>query len=234
VVFTGGQSIYEAKAHRHQNIHAMPSSIDKAHFGSARHRIGPEPSDQADIPHPRIGWFGVVDERMDLDLVAQLADLRPDWQFIIVGPVVKVDPASLPQRHNLHWLGQKDYRELPAYLAGWDAGYFPAAMNEATRFISPTKTPEFLSAGLPLVSTPVRDVVRPYGDLGLVDIASTAEEMAAALASIMARPKDAWLAKVDAFLKDKSWDRTWADMRRLMSDAAIRRHATGSHKVEAA
>lgn len=234
VVFTGGQSIYEAKAHRHPNIHAMPSSIDTAHFGSARNRIGSEPRDQAAIAHPRIGWFGVVDERMDLDMVAQLADLRPGWQFIIVGPVVKVDPKSLPQRANLHWLGQKDYGELPAYLAGWDAGFFPAAMNEATRFISPTKTPEFLSAGLRLVSTPLRDVVRPYGDLGLVDIAATAEDIASALSRIMDRPKEAWLEKVDAFLKDKSWDRTWAEMRRLMSEAAIRRHATGSHTVEAA
>ncbi|MDQ4061394.1 MAG: glycosyltransferase, partial [Pseudomonadota bacterium] len=165
LVFTGGQSLYEAKRGRHPNIHAFPSSIDTAHFAKARRTGGRGPDDQAALPRPRLGFFGVIDERMDLDLVGRLAELRPDWQLVMVGPVVKIDPATLPRRPNVHWLGGKTYDELPAYLAGWDLGFMPFALNESTRYISPTKTPEFLAAGVPVVSTPITDVVRPYGEL---------------------------------------------------------------------
>jgi UDP-galactopyranose mutase len=139
VVFTGGHSLYEAKRHRHPNVHAFPSSVDVSHFRQARERL-PEPADQASIPHPRIGHYAVLDERLDADLVAAIADARPDWQIVLVGPVVKIDPASLPQRPNIHYLGGKRYDELPAYLSGWDAAFMPFALNESTRFISPTKT----------------------------------------------------------------------------------------------
>jgi glycosyltransferase involved in cell wall biosynthesis len=216
LVFTGGQSLYEAKKSRHKDVHAFPSSIDKAHFAGARQGTMADPEDQKSIPHPRIGFFGVVDERMDIELVASLADLRPDWHLVMIGPVVKIDPASLPQRPNIHWLGMKSYQELPAYLAGWDAGFMPFAINEATRFISPTKTPEFLSAGLPVVSTPVRDVQRPYGAKGLVGIAETAEDMAGLLAMAMDKPSAEWQSAVDRHLADMSWQGTWAAMDRLM------------------
>jgi UDP-galactopyranose mutase len=216
LVFTGGQSLYESKRSRHSNVHAFPSSIDAAHFGRARQPGLADPADQVGIPHPRIGFFGVVDERMDIALVAELAELRPDWQLVMIGPVVKVDPASLPRRANIHWLGMKSYAELPEYLAGWDAGFMPFAINEATRFISPTKTPEFLAAGLPLVSTPVRDVQRPYGALGLVSIANTAAQMAEQLEPMLATRDAGWQYAVDAFLADMSWRRTWAAMERLM------------------
>lgn len=155
VVFTGGASIHRASASRHANIHCFPSSIDAAHFGKARTAQFPDPADQADLPHPRIGYFGVIDERLDIDLVAAVAALRPDWQLVMLGPTAKIDPASLPQAPNIHWLGGKAYADLPAYLAHWDMGFMPFALNDATRFISPTKTPEFLAAGLPLVSTPI-------------------------------------------------------------------------------
>ncbi|MCG7360321.1 glycosyltransferase family 1 protein [Roseomonas sp. ACRSG] len=220
LVFTGGQSLYESKKSRHASVHAFPSSIDKAHFSRARQGKAADPEDQKHIPRPRIGFFGVVDERMDIDLVAALADLRPEWQLVMIGPVVKIDPASLPRRPNIHWLGMKSYAELPAYLAGWDAGFMPFAINEATRFISPTKTPEFLAAGLPVVSTPIHDVQRPYGKLGLVGIAATAEEMAAQLETAMSGPRDEWRKAVDRHLADMSWQSTWAAMEHLM-----RRHA---------
>jgi hypothetical protein len=203
----------------------MPSSIEREHFAQARNWSGPEPEDQAAIPHSRIGWFGVIDERTDLDLIDGLAALRPRWQIVIVGPVVKIDPASLPRRANIHWLGAKSYDDLPAYLAGWDAGFIPFALNEATRFISPTKTPEYLAAGLRVAATPIRDIVRPYGDLGLVEIAATPSEMAAALERAMAGGREAWLAKVDRFLAGKSWDRTWDGMCALMRQTARRRSA---------
>ena len=159
VVFTGGQSIYEAKRRLHKSIHAFPSSIDVAHFHKAR-RPGQDPADQAPVPHPRVGFAGVIDERLDVKLLGLAAARMPDVQFVMIGPVVKIDPADLPRLPNIHWLGSKSYAELPSYFAHWDAGWMPFALNEATRYISPTKTPEFLAAGLPVVSTAIVDVVR--------------------------------------------------------------------------
>jgi glycosyltransferase involved in cell wall biosynthesis len=234
LVFTGGQSLYEAKKSCHSNVHAFPSSIDKAHFARARQSDIVDPKDQAHIPHPRIGFFGVVDERMDIRLVAALADLRPDWQLVMIGPVVKIDPEALPQRPNIHWLGMKSYAELPLYLAGWDAGFMPFALNEATRFISPTKTPEFLAAGVPVVSTRVRDVQRPYGQMGLVGIAGTAEEMAAQLETAMSGPREKWLHSVDSYLADMSWHSTWAAMGRLMQQHTRRDSAASEHLTQGA
>jgi hypothetical protein len=132
--------------------------------------------------------------------------------------VVKIDPASLPQRPNIHWLGGKTYDELPQYLSGWNIGFMPFALNESTKFISPTKTPEFLAAGIPVVSTAITDVVRPYGEKGLVEIARSAEEVIEKSEMILARPKEAWLNKVDRQLALGSWDKTWASMHNLMLD----------------
>ncbi|MGA0597867.1 glycosyltransferase [Enterovirga sp. CN4-39] len=218
LVFTGGMSLYEAKRHRHPSVHPFPSSIDPAHF--ARARIDRrDPPDQAGIPGPRLGFFGVIDERMDLDLVAGVADARPDWQVVMIGPVVKIDPETLPQRPNIHWLGGRTYDELPAYLSGWNIGFMPFALNESTRFISPTKTPEFLAAGVPVISTPITDVIRPYGKKGLVEIAETKADVVAAAERLMARPRAQWLARIDRHLATGSWDATWAAMRRLVSHA---------------
>ena len=221
LVFTGGQSLYEAKKDRHPDVHAFPSSVDVAHFATARGTTE-EPEDQAKLPHPRMGFFGVVDERMDLELLAAVADARPDWQLVIIGPVVKIDAANLPRRANLHYLGGKQYAQLPAYLAGWDVALMPFARNESTRFISPTKTPEYLAAGKPVVSTSIRDVVRPYGDLGLVHIADAPEDFVRACEAALARSREEWLPRVDAHLATMSWDSTWARMKVLMDAAAAR------------
>jgi glycosyltransferase involved in cell wall biosynthesis len=225
VVFTGGHSLYEAKRRRHHNIHPFPSSIEVSHFANAR-RSMTEPPDQARIGGRRLGFFGVIDERMDLDLVAGIADSRPCWQLVMIGPVVKIDPATLPLRPNLHWIGPRDYRELPAYLAGWDVAIMPFAINEATRFISPTKTPEYLAGGVPVVSTPITDVVRPYGERGFVEIAGDAAGFVAKAAALMQRPKERWLAEVDDYLAATSWDDTWARMKELVRacPANDRRH----------
>ncbi len=220
LVFAGGWSLHEAKRSRHRSVHCLPSSVDVAHFGRARGGALPDPADQAGLPHPRLGFFGVVDERMDLEFLAALAALRPEWQFVMLGPVVKIDPADLPRSGNLHWLGLKHYDELPAYLAHWDLALMPFALNQSTRFISPTKTPEFLAGGLPVVSTPVADVVRAYGGAdALVAIAATPEEAATLADALLGAPREAWLARVDARLADGSWDRTWRTMRDLIEDA---------------
>jgi glycosyltransferase involved in cell wall biosynthesis len=215
LVFTGGASLYAAKAGLHRDVHCFPSSVDTAHFSKAR-ASGPDPVDQAGIAWPRIGYFGVIDERMDLGLVAQAAAALPDVQFIMLGPVVKVDRAALPLAANLHWLGRKSYDELPAYMAHWQAAWMPFALNESTRFISPTKTPEFLAAGLPVTSTAVADVVSDWGREGLVRIAD-AGTMADALRDSLAPPSSSWRARVDARLADLSWDRTWAAMSQKMA-----------------
>ncbi|MDO9499802.1 glycosyltransferase [Falsiroseomonas sp.] len=214
-VFTGGRSLFEAKRDRHRRVHCFPSSIDTAHFGRARDALA-EPAALAGIPHPRIGFFGVIDERMDLALVAAFAALRPEMHLIMLGPVVKIDPASLPQGPNLHWLGGRRYDELPDYLAHWDLGFMPFALNESTRFISPTKTPEFLAAGLPVISTPVVDVVRDYGEAGLVEIVESAAELAEQADALLARPRAPFLARVDQQLAKNSWDMTWARMAALL------------------
>jgi UDP-galactopyranose mutase len=221
VVFTGGHSIYESKKNQHHNIHPFPSSIDKHHFGSARSFKG-DPEDQKDIPHPRFGFFGVVDERFDIELLDNVARERPNWHFIILGPIVKIDPATLPHYANVHYLGGKKYEELPAYISGWDIATIPFAMNESTRFISPTKTPEYLAAGKPVISTPIRDVVSPYGDSKLVYIVKNAKEfISAAEKELDKKRKGSWLKKVDEFLLYNSWDRTWGQMVRTIEETLI-------------
>lgn len=223
LVFTGGHSLWEAKREQHPCVYAFPSSIDVAHFARARaaqsSNDSVDPPDQADIPHPRLGYFGVIDERLDLPLVAGIADARPDWHIVMVGPVVKIDPAELPRRANIHYLGNKAYQDLPDYIAGWDVALMPFARNASTRFISPTKTPEYLAAGKPVVSTSIRDVVQPYGDNGLVAIADEVDDFVAAIARQLAQGEDRarWLAEVDAFLAGNSWDLTWERMQRLIA-----------------
>ncbi len=226
LVFTGGQSLYEAKRNQHPNVYAFPSSIDTAHFAKSR-TLAEEPADQADIPHPRLGFYGVIDERMDLELLGGIAEARPDWHLVIIGPVVKIDPATLPSHPNIHYLGGKSYPELPSYLAGWDVALLPFALNESTRFISPTKTPEYLAAGKPVVSTSIRDVVRPYGQEGLVSIADTVADFVAAAEAAMQQNADAsgWLERVDAFLGHTSWDATWARMMQLVKSVMDTRGA---------
>ncbi len=218
VVFTGGQSLFEAKRHQHGNIHALPSSVDVPHFAAAR-QLGDIQPDQRHLAAPRLGFFGVLDERLDLDLLAALADARPAWQLVMVGPVVKIDPDSLPRRDNIHYLGPKSYAELPAYLAGWDVALLLFARNAATRFISPTKTPEYLAAGKPVVSTSIRDVVTPYGDLELVRIADQPLEFVRACEQALAEPAGPRMAVADAFLQSMSWDRTWAKTHALVAAA---------------
>jgi UDP-galactopyranose mutase len=215
IVFTGGHSLYEAKRSLHGNVHAFPSSVDVAHFAQAR-TIEDDPADQAPIPHPRIGFCGVIDERMNLDLVAQIAARRPDWHLVMIGPTAKIDPADLPHCANIHYLGMKQYDELPAYFSGWDVAMMPFAHNGATRFISPTKTPEYLAAGCPVVSTSIRDVVRPYGERGFVSIADTVDDFCTAIERNLTESGQAAVASAASLLRTMSWDRTFEGMQKLI------------------
>lgn len=227
VVFTGGVSLFEAKKSLHHNIHAAPSSIDIDHFSSAR-SISSEPDDQVSIPRPRLGFAGVIDERMDIDLLASVSQAHPEWHFVFIGPIVKIDPETLPRHENIHYLHQKPYSSLPSYLAGWDVALMPFARNDATRYISPTKTPEYIAAGKPVVSTSIRDVVEGYGTKGLVRIADTPEEFAVAIQQSLADNKDPkrrrdWQQRADVVLANMSWDRTWAFMMKLVEQAIATR-----------
>jgi UDP-galactopyranose mutase len=223
VVFTGGYSLYEAKQHAHANVHPFPSSVDRAHFAKAR-SAAREPADMVGLPHPRLGFYGVVDERMDLKLLAAVADAHPDWSLVIVGPVVKINPADLPQRANIVYTGGRSYDELPAYLASWDVALMPFAINESTRFISPTKTPEYLAAGKPVVSTAITDVIRHYGALEGVTVAQDTEGFIEGCeqALVFAAHPERWLPQVDQALSELSWDQTFAQMLAKI-DAAIAR-----------
>lgn len=203
---------------KHARVFAFPSSIDAAHFNQARN-VEAEPADQKSIARPRFGYCGVIDERLDLTLLGETAKMRPDWQFVMIGPVVKISEEDLPRPANIHYLGGKDYQELPAYLSGWGVALMPFALNESTKYISPTKTPEYLAAGCPVVSTPIRDVVRPYGELGLVHIAETAEEFVAACEKALQENSNERLKQADEFLSEISWDKTWAQMANIIDEA---------------
>ena len=237
VVFTGGSSLYEAKKDRHDNVHCFPSSVDRAHFCKARARQF-DPADQEDLPRPRLGFYGVIDERFDTELLDQMAAMRPNWSFVMVGPVVKIAEEDLPKRHNIHYLGPKTYDQLPAYLSGWDVALMPFAMNESTQFISPTKTPEYLAGGRPVVSTPIKDVVRHYGHLEGVKIASTAQEFVEACEAALElsrNPESGWLAEADLMLSAASWDTTQGRMAGLIHDIlGIRTGATSPALLVAA
>lgn len=232
VVFVGGASLYASKRNQHANVHCFPSSIDRDHFAAARERR-PDPPDQAGIPHPRIGFFGVLDERLDRELLDQVAEQHPEWHFVLVGPVAKISHADLPRRPNLHYLGQKKYEELPDYLANWSVAMIPFAQNASTRFISPTKTPEYLAAGKPVVSTPIRDVVRPYGQMGLVKIAADASSFSRAIANCLAGSGPEWLAQVDDFIARTSWDKTFEGMWREIERCTRNRNTPGTRPYAA-
>lgn len=211
LVFTGGYSLYEAKKYYHDNIHPFPSSIEKEHFAKAK--TCEEAMDQVDIQGPKIGFFGVIDERFDVELIRQIATNKPDWNIILIGPVVKINPASLPKLTNIHYLGQKSYNELPGYLAGWDVAILPFLLNESTRYISPTKTPEYLAAHIPVVSTPIHDVINPYGEQHLVHICSCSETFTEAIEKeLQNQNRSEWENKVNNFLADISWDKTQLEM----------------------
>lgn len=232
VVFTGGNSLYRAKKNRHHNIHAMPSSIDKEHFGQAR-SIQHEPDDQMGIGFPRLGFFGVVDERFDIELLREVSAQRPNWQFVIIGPVVKINPDDLPRASNIHYLGSKTYTELPQYIAYWDIALILFALNESTEFISPTKTPEYLAAGKPVISTAIKDVVQPYGIAGLVHIIDNADSFIAAAEKIFAdTEKDGWLTNVDHFLENDSWDYTFSKMNTLINEVKANREQITNTKKQ--
>lgn len=224
LVFTGGPSLYRAKAAQHPRVYCFPSSVDVEHYAEAR-QPGHDHETQRALPRPRLGYLGVIDERLDLDLLRELAARRPDWQIVMAGPVVKIADGSLPRAPNIHYLGQQPYAALPALCAGWDVCLLPFALNDATRYISPTKTLEYLAAGRPVVSTGVADVVELYGSA--VAIGHNIDDFISACDRALEDPvlRESHADAARAVLARTSWNRTVSRMRRLLSATRPRRAA---------
>jgi UDP-galactopyranose mutase len=228
LVFTGGPSLYRARLGRHPYLYLFPSSVDTDHFAQARPGAPyplAEPDDQASLRRPRLGFYGVIDERMDRALLAGMAEAHPEWDIVLVGPVVKIDAADLPQRPNLHYLGARPYAELPRYLAGWDVCLLPFARNASTRFISPTKTLEYMAAERMIVSTPIVDVAEPYGDIVYLGDAVHGFIVAcerALAAGVDERARRA--ARMRSVLARTSWNTTARAMEFLIDRAVERRN----------
>jgi glycosyltransferase involved in cell wall biosynthesis len=222
LVLTGGPRLYEAKRDANPNVLCLPSAVDADHYANARAvtdraAMARAAALQGDIAAPRLGFFGVIDERLDLELVASVADAEPTWQLVMVGPIVKIDPVALPRRSNLHWLGRQPYALLPQLVAGWDVCLMPFALNESTEFISPTKTLEYMAAGKPVVSTPIHDVKVMFGDI--VAIAAGAPAFLAACRAALAESAAAAngrAAAMQACVWRFSWDETAATVQRAL------------------
>ncbi len=221
IIFTGGHELWLKKSKQHPNVHFFGCGVEVDHFGKASLEETSIPEDMSNLAKPVIGWFGVVDERVDYRLLAEMAEKRPDWSFVMVGPVVKVDPADLPQAHNLHWLGGRDYKELPNYCKAFDVCMMAFALNEATEFINPTKALEYLATGKPVISTPVADVVKQYQDT--VYIEKDSDGFITRIEHILSQPDAQWRARGIAKAEQCSWDTTVSKMQALIKEATERK-----------
>lgn len=219
VVFAGGRKMAQSKARFNANVHFYGCGVDVAHFGKARAQSTQIPADIADLSGPITGYFGVVDERLDLDLIAQLADARPDWNVAMIGPTAKISPEDLPQRPNLHWLGGRDYAQLPAYTRAFDVCLMPFALNEATEYINPTKALEYMATATPIVSTAVPDVCSNFASV--VKIAACPAEFVAMCREQVARPDEMAIERGLKMANENTWDAIVAKMENQL-DRVIR------------
>jgi glycosyltransferase involved in cell wall biosynthesis len=225
VVFTGGRKLFEAKSEHNDNCHFYGCGVDCEHFGKARAKETKMAADLASIPKPILGYFGVVDERMDYELIARLADANRDWSVVMIGPTMKVDETSLPKRPNLHWLGQRSYMDLPAYCKGFDVCTMPFALNESTEFINPTKALEYMATGRMIVSSAVPDVVRNFG--AVVKIAQDQEEFVALCRKAVERPEE---NKIEGGLKmasENTWEQIIGRMEQHIEEALFKKRTSG-------
>ena len=216
VVFAGGPKIGRDKIKYNGNTHSYGCGVDIKHFGKARLKSTKIPADVADLPGPVFGFFGVVDERMDYELVAALADAYPQGSVVIIGPMTKIDPAAVPQRPNLHWLGGRDYQQLPSYVKKFDVCLMPFAINEATEYINPTKALEYMATERPIVSTPVEDVVLQF--TGVVKISQTSEEFIRLCGEAVSAPDQAAIKRGKMLSERNSWESIVAAMEGHIAD----------------
>lgn len=225
VVFAGGVGLADAKSRYNRNVHFFGCGVDVEHFSRAHSPFTLAHPALALATKPVLGYIGVIDERLDYELIARLADTFPHATIAMIGPVVKVAFEELPKRANILWLGQQPFEDLPRFLKQFDVCLMPFAINSATQFINPTKTLEYLATGKPVVSTALFDVVRNYSSL--VRIASTIGEFVIAVQQELEHPdktrSDAGIEKASR----SSWNAIVDDMSNLMSEAlASRREAS--------
>lgn len=216
VVFCGGRKLREAKSRINSNCHFYGCGVDVEHFGKARLEETPLPEDLQKMSRPVLGYFGVVDERLDYGLIAALADANPKWSVAIIGPVVKVDPASLPTRPNLYWLGRREYQQLPGYTKGFDVCLMPFALNEATEYINPTKACEYMATGTQIVSTAVPDVVSNFSEV--VDVAQNQEEFIEMCKRAVDRPSEKQIQAGLKMAQENTWDYVVGKLEEHVSD----------------
>jgi len=229
VVFTGGFELFEKKRQQHPNVHAFGCGVEFSHFAKANDPSTAVPPDIDFMKRPILGWFGVVDERVDYAMVGEMARMRPEWSFAMVGPVVKIDPSLLPVFPNLYWLGGRDYQVLPNYCKVFDVNMMCFAINAATQYINPTKGLEYMATGKPIVSTPVRDVVRQWSDI--VHVARTAEEFVMAAQNAMQNPDRLCIQRGIELASRCSWESTVSTMQGLIRDAIARPDRPSKRKI---
>jgi len=213
VVFTGGKSLYESKVTHNENVFCFPSSVDREHFAKALNGLA-LPQDIAAINGPVVGYFGVIDERIDLALINEVAHARPQVSFVMIGPLAKIGEHDLPRQHNIHYLGMKDYKELPGYLKAFNIAMMPFALNDATKYISPTKTLEYMAAGRPIISTAIVDVVRDYSNI--VSIVTTAQDFCVAIDAVLENTNVLTTQTYNDILEKTSWDATVGQMQTIL------------------
>jgi glycosyltransferase involved in cell wall biosynthesis len=224
VVFTGGRKLHESKSRRHSNCHFYGCGVDLSHFGRARNPETVVPPDLSQLPKPVLGYFGVVDERLDYELIARLAEANPRWSVVMIGPVIKVEERSLPRRHNLHWLGGRDYSQLPAYCKGFDLCLMPFALNAATEFINPTKALEYMATGTMIISSAVPDVVRNFGTV--VKVASDQDQYIAFCKEALASPDPAAIERGLKLAGDNSWESIVEHLENHIDEVLARKQKT--------
>jgi glycosyltransferase involved in cell wall biosynthesis len=214
IVFTGGISLYRDKAPSNQNTYLFPSGVDIDHF--ARPSVTEKPKDIQGLQGPILGYFGVIDERVDMPLLSSLAQKHPEWNIVMIGPVVKIGHDELAQAPNIHYLGMKSYTELPVYLSFFDVALVPFALNQATRYLSPTKVLEYMAAHKPIVSTPIHDVVELYGSV--VAVGHCAEDFIehAERALSMPYPSGRWTKEM-TLLNNGTWDAIVKEMAQIIA-----------------
>lgn len=218
IIFTGGKSLYESKKQLHNNVHCFPSSVDQLHFAQALDGIV-IPDDIANLQSPIVGYYGVIDERINLGLLREAAKKLPCVSFVMIGPLAKIEESDLPKEPNIHYLGMKSYHELPHYLKAFDIAMMPFALNDATKYISPTKTLEYMAAGKPIISTKIIDVVRDYSIC--VTLIETADEFCEAIKFLFDKmDRQSMELEYYKILKKTSWDNTSHKMKSIIKNFA--------------
>lgn len=220
VVFCGGQKMRQKRLPHNANTHFFGTGVDCEHFARARTAAQPVAPELVALGGaPVLGYFGVIDERIDYDLLAALADADSSWHVVMVGPTAKVDPATFPQRANLHWIGSRPYADLPALTKGFSVCLMPFALNAATEYINPTKALEYMAAGRPVISTALDEVKLNFGEVAL--IAAQHDEFIRHCRQEVKKPSRRRVERGLRLAADNTWDANVARMEKHIAAALV-------------